>query len=75
MTIGSGPNSDDEPGDEPHGDGQYPDVDRLIFSEHNFQNIVNELNYLRNVVACSPPPTTSSKSQSTSATPIFRGAE
>ena len=40
-----------------HGDGQYPGVDCITFLEQNFQNVVNELNYLRNVVARpSPPP-------------------
>ena len=47
---------DDAQGDGPHGDGQYPGVDRITFLEHNFQNVVNELNYLRNVVARPPPP-------------------
>ena len=47
---------DDAQGDGPHGDGQYPGVDRITFLEQNFQNVVNELNYLRNVVARPPPP-------------------
>ena len=48
---------DDAEAGVPHGDGQYPGVDRITFLEQNFQNVVNELNYLRNVVARpSPPP-------------------
>ena len=46
---------DDAQGNGPHGDGQYPGVDRLTFLEQNFQNVVIELNCLRNVVARSPP--------------------
>ena len=48
---------DDAEAGVPRGDGQYPGVDRIPSLEQNFQNVVNELNYLRNVVARpSPPP-------------------
>ena len=46
---------DDAQCDGPHGDGQYPGVDHITFLEQNFQNVVNELNHLRNIVARLPP--------------------
>ena len=46
---------DDQHGDGQHGDGPHPGVDRLTYLEQKNQNVVNELNYLRNVVARPPP--------------------